>query len=400
MKPKKVLAIIEEIGSINTSGAIVNWNLCKILAPGFEIFNILTLDSISHELVNSWQYGSVFVHPKQNLNKFQKMILKIPKIRALAQLLIGNDFYHYNRIKNIRLFLDQNIHKYDEVLLLSGGGGFTPHHALNKSRYKDINKTAVFHDPYPASCYPEPYKSSNVVYDFLKKRNLQKTFKTIDFAIFPSQRLFEWYQTMYKIDSNKVKIIPHAVNFQKHGISKTPKSTNTKLIIHAGSLLKPRNPIEFLKVASNIPFVRVELYGNIEKSVYKNIKHFSNSENILLQNERFDYQIILKKLVNADFLLLIESSGKNNPFLPTKFVDYLHLEIPIIALTSKNSEVSRLLGEDYPFTCELNDKASILLILENKILNENLIDHSLTILKKLKASFSKEYIKKAYSQII
>jgi|WetSurMetagenome_2_1015567.scaffolds.fasta_scaffold00478_9 hypothetical protein len=398
-KKVSVLAIIEEIGNISSSGAIVNWNLCNLLGPIVEKLDILTLDNISKELINSWEYGKVFTHPKENLSKFQKVLLKIPKVRGIISYFSGNDFIHFNRIKNIRRFLNKHIINYDIVLLISGGSGFSPHRAITKRRYKSYKKVAIFHDPYPITCYPPPYAINSSLY-FFQKRELQKSLKNLDYIIFPSQKLNEWYQNDYVFDTKKVRIIPHAVKFDyklTNDIIENNKDSEV-LITHAGTLLGPRDPYTILKVASDINERRIkfEFYGDVNKGLKPKLKEFANSKNIYFENARIPYSDALDKLLKSDFQLIIEAHSDFSPFLPTKFVDYVNIGKPIIALTPYNSEISRLLGDDYVLKCEINDEKIIREILSERIFNEEIVKNSIRRIEALKKYFSSENIISSY----
>lgn len=401
MNKLKILAVVEEIGDISTSGAIVNYNLCKLLAQEYEKVDILTLDSISQEYVDAYEGGEIFLHPKENLSKFQKWVeglnnILFKKAYAVWRIFLANDFFHYNRIKNIQRFLDINAQKYDVILLLSAGLGFTPHHAITKKN--KVKTIAVYHDPYPISCYPGEFKSGKRWPEFFRIKRQQKSFELIDYLIFPSQRLYEWYLKDYKIQNKKVSIIPHAIDFE----FETTSSTNQELVIaHVGTLLKPRNPLHFLKVFNelNPSNAIVQFYGGINPIVFESIKHFDNGKNIQINNRRIDYKLALGKLAEVDFQLLIESSSEDNPFLPTKFVDYINIGKPIIALTSSNSEISRLLGEDYPFKCGLMDENGIKEILQLKIYDKEMLTKAIKKIVMLQHYFSKENIVTSYRML-
>jgi hypothetical protein len=403
MKDNRVLAIIEEIGDVTTSGAIVNWNLCLLLGPLVRKMDILTLDNVSNNILKNWQYGEIYIHAKENISNFQKLILKVPKVSVLINILLGNDLMHNNRKKNIRKFLKKNRLDYDTLLLLSGGSGFTPHQAINRADFNNFKKIALFHDPYPLTCYPEPYKSSKSIFYFIAKWNLQKCFNRIDFVIFPSQRLYEWYLNDYKIDDFKVKIIPHAVNYNFQTTkNRSLKAKNEILITHTGTLLGPRNPYTFLKVLSSIQItkIKVAFYGNIEKKVLSDIKKIELPEQIFIYSNRIPYTEALQIIHYSDFLLIVEASSKDSPFLPTKFVDYIYSGKLIIALTPSNSEISRLLGESYKLKCELNDEISIKGILTERIFNEEIKKTCIAKLSELKEYFSPEQIQKSYLEIL
>lgn len=402
LKSKKVLFIIEELGDITTSAAIVNYNLCKIIAKEYSSSAILTLDNTSERIKQDWSnYGTLFMHPKENIKKSQKPWMYFNKIRALIYTILGNDFPHYNRIINIRKFLKNNIDNYDTLILMSGGCGFTPHQAIKNNKvYNTKNIISLYHDPYPISAYPVPYNTVKRWKEYFKFRNLQKTFSISNFVIFPSQRLYEWYLNDYEIDKKKVKIIPHAVDeILKLDIKE--KDFNQIAISHTGTLLKPRNPKVFLEVFSRLKLKNtlVNFYGVINPFVFNDIKPFNDSKRINIFNERISYVESLAVLYKSDFLLLIESNGINNPFLPTKFVDYLNIEKPIIILSPEKSEVSRLVGSNYPFITSLDNEIGIKEIF-TKINDKKNIEKALSILKHIKEEFSKESILNNYREII
>ena len=403
MKTKRILFIIEELGDITTSGAIVNYNLCKTIAKKYNKTDILTLDSASERIKNEWSiYGNLFTHPKDNVKKYQKLLLYFNKFRALLYLIIGNDVHHYNRIQNIKKFLKKNIDNYDVLILLSAGLGFTPHQSIfDNKKIKKKHIVSVYHDPFPLSAYPKPYKKNSKLKEYFKIKNLQESLNLSNTIIFPSLRLYEWYLNDYKININRVKIIPHSVsNTENLTENDFQKNTNKTIITHTGTLLKQRNPSTILeeneKSNSKLNF---NFYGFTDKNVYEQIKKFE-SENIKIHKERISYKESLNILRQSDFLLLIESNGEYNPFLPTKFVDYINVEKPIIILSPKKSEVSRLVGSNYPFLSELNDRNKISNILDRKIKDKLEVKKALEILKTIKQNFSSSEILKEYNQIL
>lgn len=400
MKNIKVLAIIEELGDLTTSGAIVNYNLCKILSNKVNKVDILTLDSISAKYLNEYEGGQIFLHPKNNLSKFQKLIEKylFTKIYAIIRMFLGNDFSHYNRIKNIQKFLKKNQDNYDVLLLLSAGLGFTPHHSLSKA--STLKTIGIYHDPYPISCYPDAFKSGKKWPEYFKIKNQQKSFNLIQYLVFPSQRLYEWYLKDYKIITSKVHIIPHAVNFEYQS---NKLESQEIIIVHTGTLLKPRNPKTFIKVFKDLNLdkkIKLSFFGGINNHVMSDINSLIDKTSIQIFNNRISYEEALQKLKEATFQLLIESDANDNPFLPTKFVDYVNIGKPIIALTPKSSEIARLLGDDYPLLCDLNDEIAILDILQNKINDRDLIELAIRRINSLQLYFSEEYILNEYKNIL
>ncbi|GGG99554.1 hypothetical protein GCM10011416_17380 [Polaribacter pacificus] len=397
----KTLIIVEELGDISVSAAIANWSLITLLSKELKELDILTLDNTSKSLIDSWDKGRFFFHKKNNLTPLQKRIRKnFTFLQTVFQILSGNSFEQYNRIKNIRFFLNNNT-QYNKILLLSGGLGFAPHQSVSKIKFKkNVQILGVFHDPYPSSSYPEPYKGGNYFHEYFKRRNLQQAICKINHLIFPSKKLYEWYLKDYKINSANISIIPHAVKFNSGVNIKRVDAKNEIIITHTGTLLKPRNPLTFLKVFYRVcdPKTALRFYGPIHKDVNIEIKDF-NKKNIQIVNKRIPYNEALDKLNESSFLLLVESGAEFSPFLPTKFVDYINIGKPIIVLTPEKSEISRLLGEDYPFKTTLNNEKEIEKIIAN-LENDELIKLSLKIINELKEYFSEEYILKKYLKIL
>jgi len=395
-----ILIVIEEIFNLNTSGAIVNWHLSKIIAENNNgNTDMLTLDSINDELIKDWEtQGKMFLHKKDNLKKIQRH-RNILKSKSIILMLLGTDYTHYNRIINIKKFLKKHKNKYDTILFLSGGFGFTPHRSINKVNTKNNKLLGVFHDPYPMSSYPESFKRGYYWYDIFKRRKLQRSISKLDYVIFPSQRLYEWYLRDYKIDKKKVVIVPHAIEFNETLESNTSKSRSLS-IFHSGTLLDQRNPISFLNEISKFnDSVNVKFIGGISDLFIEDLKKFKGCENIAIIRKRMPYHIIQEEYKKVDFMLLIESDDKNNPFLPTKFVEYVHHQKPIIALTPENSEVSRLLTKEYPFKAGINDAKEINRIL-NDLSNPKQVLKAKKILEGLKDYCSQEYIERAYKKMI
>ena len=164
--------------------------------------------------------------------------------------------------------------------------------------------------------------------------------------------------------------------------------------------MEPRNPKTFLEVFSGIKIldVKLEFYGPIHENVYREIKSFE-SENIIINNKRIPYALSIDIQREASFLLLIESGAEFSPFLPTKFVDYVNSGKPIIVLSPIKSEITRLLGSDYPFISPLNDIIQISKIFRS-IEDPVKIKMAIKSINRLKNYFSEEFIVSNYSEFL
>ena len=231
---------------------------------------------------------------------------------------------------------------------------------------------ANFHDPFPMSLYPEPYKAStNRIY----KRQEKSTRDIIDkatFVSFPSLLLKEWMQSFFPNIKEKSIILPHVgmkLNnlpdlLIDHEVQLEPNKFN---ILHAGTLLGPRN-IKSLFTAFE-RFINYDdeikkhavlnVLGKIAKEQVEIIASNKENCNLNIITDRVSYKRSLKLTVDANVSLIIEADSDISPFMPGKLADLIFLEKPILALTPKNSETLRILGHNYPFTSRVNDEEQI-----------------------------------------
>ena len=72
----RTLIIVEEIGDISVSAAIVNRSLINVLSKELKGVDVLTLDNISKDLRKSWSNGEMFFIKKDNLSPLQKKVRK------------------------------------------------------------------------------------------------------------------------------------------------------------------------------------------------------------------------------------------------------------------------------------------------------------------------------------
>jgi hypothetical protein len=145
-------------------------------------------------------------------------------------------------------------------------------------------------------------------------------------------------------------------------------------ILHTGSLLGPRNPTFLLEaleqfIGSDLnkkELVQLVVIGNIVRD--NNLSTMNtvsdSTATIRVIRERISYKRSKELLVSASVLLLLEAVAEDSPFMPGKLTDYIVANRPILALTPKNSETSRLLGPEYLYRTETDNVSEIRQILE------------------------------------
>ena len=73
-----------------------------------------------------------------------------------------------------------------------------------------------------------------------------------------------------------------------------------------------------------------------------------------------DYEESLRQMHDADVLISVESTDSDSSmYLPSKIVDYLWFDRPILACTQRHGTVSELFGEDYPLRVDPREPEEI-----------------------------------------
>jgi|TARA_B110000908_G_C10225045_1_gene437486 hypothetical protein len=367
----KLLILAESLRINSTSSGIGRSKFIKSLEDGGH--DITCLYENSHDITEINFLDSVKLYPVTYSLRKKSWIDKIPKMRGIMTHLTLYHIDHQHKvnewIKSINYFISKS--KFDSIIVLGSGSSFIPHYAMLEIK-TSIPWLANFHDPFPMSLYPEPYKAStNRIY----KRQEKSTRDIIDkatFVSFPSLLLKEWMQSFFPNIKEKSIILPHVgmkLNnlpdlLIDHEVQLEPNKFN---ILHAGTLLGPRN-IKSLFTAFE-RFINYDdeikkhavlnVLGKIAKEQVEIIASNKENCNLNIITDRVSYKRSLKLTVDANVSLIIEADSDISPFMPGKLADLIFLEKPILALTPKNSETLRILGHNYPFTSRVNDEEQI-----------------------------------------
>lgn len=196
--------------------------------------------------------------------------------------------------------------------------------------------------------FSDPY--SNTPFEEVKKNNLRKleeklTFKFADKIIYVSEAQKEFcYKN--KGEDKKAVIFPfyYLSEWKKSIIENTTKDkniNNKKInLIHPGNVYGNRNIEEFLKILKKLK-KDIKFYncGNFDKSL---IKKFDLEETVISLGY-LDYEILLEKINTSDYIIVVDSFFKDikNPYMPSKVVDAMYFNKPIIAITDEDTELDR-----------------------------------------------------------
>lgn len=375
---KELLVVVDSIDVNDSSGSKANVALIKnIVAIGYSVTVLhytkkdIILNGVKCISIPEKKY-SVFYF----LSRLQRIIQRYFKVTMATNLeeMFGFSFTFFNDVNSIKAALRKyNAYKFDLIITLSKGASFRPHYAVNK--LPDLHKKwmAYIHDPYPFSCYPAPYQWNEPGHK-QKRLFFEEVSKNAKYSAFPSLLLMQWMGNYFPNFIKTGIIIPHQ-NFKEGHLTIDDLSfydKNKFNVLHAGNLMKQRNPEGLIKgfklFLDNNPEAKNDskliLLGNASYH-----KDFINSfvtdlPQLYIEpsNAPFSQVYWLQKHVSVNIIL--EADSQISPFLPGKFPHCVAANKPILHLGPKHSETRRLLGEDYPFWSEIHDFVAI-----SKILN-------------------------------
>jgi glycosyltransferase involved in cell wall biosynthesis len=379
----KILAIVEDLRINKSSCGIISNNIVSCLLQAGH--SITCLYDYADDKNFDWLQNSQITLKEMTCSNENLAIGKIlkyfPRIDAILSYSLGYGYLELKKINDwkntIKSHLREN-QNYEVIILLGTGNAIFNYFAIAQLDIK-IPFMVTYHDPYPESQYPEPYKRT-YLYSKLKVKQSDKVMQKATIVSFPSQRLYEWMLQFHPILKGKSIIIPHP-DAQLNNLPAVSQDDDIFLdnakfnILHTGSLLGPRNPVYLLEAfhkfisfsSERKALTRLTIIGGIsnKNELSKAIVSSSLESPVRVINGRISYKKSKELLRCADVLLIIEAISKDSPFMPGKITDYITADKIIMALTPPNSEVSRLLGEDYPYKTETDNVENIYLILEN-----------------------------------
>jgi hypothetical protein len=366
----KILVVVESINVEDSSGSKVNVALIRNLAKaGFSLkvyhysHQEILLNSIETHLIKENKRSIWYF-----LSRLQRTIQVLFKININTRIenFLGFSLAHTsdclsiaNAIKRDKNFVP------DLVLTLSKGASFRPHRALLKLPNLHSKWMAYIHDPYPFHFYPKEYSWFDIAFKD-KEKFIIDVFKSAKFIAYPSQYLMEWMEDLSEVSKGKGVVIPHQIGEQL--VQNSPLSFFDKdqfSILHAGNLLKQRNPkyliLGFLNFLENNSHLKrnTKLYLIGPCEFHKNLLNsYENHPNIIIQSG-MDYSSVQYLENNVSVNIILEAISKSSPFLPGKFPNLIIANKPILVLGPSKSETRRLLGFNYPYYAAADDVIKI-----------------------------------------
>jgi hypothetical protein len=412
---KNILIVVESIDVEDSSGAKANIALIENLHKigyNIQVYHYtrkdVTLQGIHCVAIKENRFSILFFLSR--LERHLRNSLKI-KLNSPLEKLFGFSFTLFNDRNSIITALRKiENFKPDLVLTLSQGGRFRPHHALVKMPELHKKWMAYIHDPYPMHLYPRPFAWVEAGY-FQKWKFILEISEKAKFKAFPSKLLREWMGSYYPGFLTSSVVIPHQLLEASVEVVDFPSYFNPDNfnLLHAGTLLQPRNPKILVKAFlcflekfpearphSKLIFIGGEnIYSHWLKEKASEMKELEISDSYV------PFREVLNMQQNSAVNIILEAKSEISPFLPGKFPHCVLADKPILLLGPYYSETKRLLGQSYPYWSENDDLAQITQGIESLYLQWRKSSEDLKLNRPdLEAYLSITYLKEVLDDIL
>ena len=268
-------------------------------------------------------------------NKTENILYKkfFTKLKNIIKNFI-KDIYFFPDIDKewIKEFENLNINYKDYDLIISSSDTKTSHYIGEKikKQYPKIPWFQIWGDPWGSDIGLEGLRK------ILAKLKEKKLLEKADRVFYVSPFTLKEIKNRYKNLENKIKYLPRGFLEEVY----KEKSEKREIIIsYTGVLNQNRNISNFIQLienynVKNTPKIKLNIYGNADNSILKNIKSPSCVECF----GKISFEKIKDVYKQSDYLLFIDN-GKNTTQIPGKIYDYLGTNNKIICLFKEKNEI-------------------------------------------------------------
>jgi hypothetical protein len=161
------------------------------------------------------------------------------------------------------------------------------------------------------------------------------------------------------------RVIPHCFDkslYKGEGIASPDKTCR---VVHTGNFYGVRSPLPLIRAAKKLEKTsddrsfRIQLVGKIDPEHRKEISKEGLANHVEVVGS-VSYLESLEYARRADILVSVDAPVEGDSvFFPSKLVDYLGAERPIVAITPRGSTTERILTEHGHFIANVEKQESI-----------------------------------------
>lgn len=366
---KKILVLAETIDAEKSSAGKANRALVEALRTNGFLAKIY---HFSHLSIDIPELETILISEKKTdlnyiLSRTQRVLQRLTGKNWSKPLenRFGFSFTFKNDVNSmVSALRKEKATNYDLIITLSKGASYRTHAALLKLPEWHSKWLAYVHDPYPFHWYPSPYEWFEAGYK-QKENFFIQVAERAAWLGFPSQLLAEWMGQFHDFFMKNPVILPHQILNQQSGSGNIPAyfESSKFTVLHAGNLLKQRDPFPLLRAWQLFLKQHPRAQENAQllllgPASYHEPKLTENCTTIrsIYKSDGYVNHLEVRAMEGAASVnIVLEAVSEISPFLPAKFPGLVQANRKILHLGSKNSESRRLLGNDYRFAAEADD---------------------------------------------
>jgi len=242
---------------------------------------------------------------------------------------------------------------------------------LKLKRLLDLPWVAHFSDPWVDSPYP-PYSTAPEWQRRLWRRMEERIVRNADALVFVNRQTADRVMRKYPQDwQGKVSIVPHGHEGGSASGAARSLRRGPLRIVHTGRFYEGyRSPESLLRALGRLAVtrplareLRITFAGTVVPA-YVDLAHSLALDDVVEFVGRVSHDASSELAAGADVLLVIDAPADDSLFLPSKLIEYLPLQKPILGLTPNQGATADVLSElSYP-TVPPDDELAIASALE------------------------------------
>ncbi len=354
----------------------------------------ISIDTSLNDYVNI-NFGKIFrIKPPSWINKrsfnFIRYISHFPDKFSLFNSLI------------FKKALAMNVNEYDAIITWSQSHSIHLAALKIKNKFPNLPWIAHLSDPWADNPFLIRYFGYRTIQKPLEKKVIKKA-NAINFTTNLTRMMV---MKKYPKDwINKTYVTPHSYDLSLYN-SKSKKNDGKLKVAYFGNFYGPRNPEIFLNALEDIHnrdnhFFQNILFQFIGKWVGNenwNIGDLNLPKDLVIFEKPISYLESLKRMLDADMLLILDAPFDISVFFPSKLVDYIGAKKPILAITPEGS-CADIVREVGGLVCSPDSTESV----QNGItsaISSLRSSNSKGVFNKNMSHFSNDFVSKQYQLLI
>lgn len=341
---------------------------CSIITPPVDALSHPTLDK---EFAGNYAgyYEQIIVEPREEKQASS------PWLRYLRKLFPPPDIREANWIRRASRQAIRTIGP-DKSVFVSFAQPWINHRVgLEVKRLRPKQAwLAHFSDPWTDSLYYSPDHPELDAWRAQERSVIEKC----DAVVFVTKETADLVMSKYPTEwRNKVHVVPHGIDYDLLvglGTSKASQPETGLRVVYTGNIYSGhREPTYLLRTLDRLHRqtdlegrLRFDFFGHAPQSFCEAVNQLG-LEKIVGVHAPISYLESLKRMGEADMLLLIDALAEKNVFLPSKTVDYLMMDKPILGLTPNDGASARILRETGHYVVDPRDEAALVSTLDNML---------------------------------